>query len=247
MLTGWELAVALSATFFGSVVLGTVSFGLGMVAMPFMLLVLPPQEAVVIVNAMIVPITGLTIFQTRRHLDLRKSWPFVVAGLPPVPVGVLLLHGADPAALRISIVALILCLGVMSLFQIHMPGARRPLAGPVFGFLTTLLVTTLGVGAPVAALYAIEQDWSRDTIRATLALYFCLAAALAMVLFLATGFVTATTAQNMGLVALAVAAGAVVAALVASRLTLGVFRYVVLGVTVAGSLSLLAREMSGLF
>ena len=73
MLGGWELAVALVSTFFGAIVLGTIGFGLGTVAMPFLLLVMPPQDAVVIVNAMIIPTTGLTLVQTRRHLDLGKS------------------------------------------------------------------------------------------------------------------------------------------------------------------------------
>ena len=196
-----------------------------------------------IVNAMIIPTTGLTLAQTWRHLDLRKSWPFVVAGLPPVPLGVLLLHGAGPAALRIAIVVLILGLGVLILFRARLPGARRPLMAPLLGFVTTLLVTTLGVGAPLAGMYALEQGWSRDEIRATLALYFCLAAAVAMVLFLATGLVAVSTAQNMGVVALAVAAGAGVAALLARRMTFGAFRYAVLAVTLAGSVSLLTREL----
>ncbi len=246
MLGGWELAVALVSTFFGAIVLGTIGFGLGTVAMPFLLLAMPPQDAVVIVNAMIIPTTGLTLLQTRRHLDLRKSWPFVAAGLPPVPLGVLLLHGAEPSALRIAIVVLILGLAVLTLFQVRLPGARRRLMAPLLGFVTTLLVTTLGVGAPLAGLYAIEQGWSRDEIRATLALYFCLAAALAMALFLATGLVTASTAQNIGVIALAVGAGAVVAALLARRMTFGAFRYAVLAVTLAGSVSLLTREFLSL-
>ena len=54
--------------------------------MPFMLFILPPQDAVVTVNAVVVLTTGLTVVQTWRHLNLRESWPFVVAGLPPVPL-----------------------------------------------------------------------------------------------------------------------------------------------------------------
>ena len=155
MLAGWELALGLAAMFFGAIVLGTISFGLGTVAMPFMLLILPPQDAVVIVNAVVVLTTGLTIVQTWRHLNLRETWPFVVAGLPPVPIGVLLVHEADPVALRLTIVVVILVLGVMSLFQIRLPGARSSWTAPVCGFIATLLVTTLGVGAPLAGLYSI--------------------------------------------------------------------------------------------
>ena len=243
MLAGWELALGLAAMFFGAIVLGTISFGLGTVAMPFMLLILPPQDAVVTVNAVVVLTTGLTVIQTWRHLNLRESWPFVVAGLPPVPLGVLLLHGADAVALRLTIVVVILALGLMSLFQIRLPGARSRWAAPVCGFTATLLVTTLGVGAPLAGLYSIEQDWSRDTIRATLGLYFFLASVLALVLFAVTGLVSVTTAQNIGVLSLAVLCGTGVAAVIASRISLRAFRYVVVAVTVMGSVSLLLREL----
>ena len=243
MLAGWELAIGLAAMFFGAVVLGTISFGLGTVSMPFMLLILPPQEAVVIVNAVVVLTTGLTVIQTWRHLNLRQSWPFVAAGLPPVPLGVLLLHGADAVALRLTIVVVILALGVMSLFRLRLPGARRQWAGPVCGFIATLLVTTLGVGAPLAGLYSIEQDWSRNTIRATLGLYFFLASVMALLLFAVTGLIHTTTAQNIGVLSPAVLLGTGVAAVIASRISLRAFRYVVVAVTVVGSVSLLLREL----
>ena len=242
MLMGWELALGLAAIFFGAVVLGTISFGLGTVAMPFLLLILMPRDAVVIVTAMIILTTGLTVAQTWRHLRLRETWPFVVAGLPPVPIAVLALHEFNPTALRVVIAVVVLAAGVMSLFSIRLPGARRRWMAPVVGGSTTFMVTTFAVGAPLAALYAIEQDWSRDTIRATLALYFLLAAILGMILFAASGLVNAGVVQNIGLLAIAVLAGSGVAAVIASRISLRIFRYVVVAVTVAGSVSLLVRE-----
>ena len=243
MLTGAELAAGLAIVLLGAVVLGAIGFGLGMVAIPVLLLLLPPQDTVVIVNAMIVLTTGLTLLQTWRHLNLRQSWPFVIAGLPPVPLGVLLLDAANPTALRLTIIVLIMALAVMSMFQIRLPGARRRGAGPVCGFLTTLLVTTLGVGGPLGGLYCIEQDWPRDTIRSTMALYFLLAAGLAMALFAAVGLVAAATAQNIGLLGMATLAGSAVASVVARRMSRRVFRYAALAVTIGGSVSLLGREL----
>ncbi len=243
MLAGWELALGLAAVFLGALVLGTISFGMGTLAMPFLLFILEPKDAVVIVNSLVVVTTGLTLIQTWRHLNLKQSWPFLVAGLPPVPIGVLLLHGANPVALRLIIGVVILVVAVMSLFRIHLPGAQKPLAAPICGFITTLMATSLGVGAALGGLYAIEQDWSRDTIRATLGLYFFLAAALALVLFVASGLLGVTTAKNLGVLTLAVLAGSALAAVVARRISLQVFRYVVVAVTVVGSLSLLSREL----
>ena len=242
MLTGWELALGLGAMFFGAVVLGTISFGLGTVAMPFLLLILMPRDAVVIVTAMIILTTGLTVAQTRRHLRLHETWLFIVAGLPPVPVAVLALHEFNPTALRVIIAVVVLAAGAMSLFSIRLPGARKRWMAPLVGGSTTFMVTTFAVGAPLAALYAIEQDWSRDTIRATLALYFLLAAILGMILFTVSGLVNTGVVQNIGLLAVAVLAGSGVAAVIARRISLRIFRYVVVAVTVAGSVSLLARE-----
>ena len=242
MLMGWELALGLAAMFFGAVVLGTISFGLGTVAMPFLLLILLPRDAVVIANAMVVLTTGLTVAQTWRHLRLGETWPFVAAGLPPVPIGVLLLHEFNPSALRVVIAVVVLAVGVMSLFSIRLPGARKRWMAPLVGGSTTFMVTTFAVGAPLAALYAIEQDWSRDTIRATLALYFLLAAILAMVLFWVSGLVNAGVVQDIGVLAIAVLAGSGVAALIARRISLRIFRYVVVAVTVVGSVLLLVRE-----
>ena len=242
MLSGLELIIGLVMVFLGSLVLGTIGFGLGMVAMPVLLLILAPQETVVIINAMIVLTAGLTLAQTWRHLRLRETWPFVVAGLPPIPIAVVLLDSADPVVLRLVIIALILTLGVMSLFQLRLPGARRKLAAPVCGFMTTLLVATLGVGGPLAGLYSIEQGWSRDAIRGTLALYFVLATTLALALYAVVGLVPRETAQNVGVLAPAVILGSAAAAVVARRMTSGVFRYAVLAITIGGSISLLIRE-----
>ena len=63
-----------------------------------------------------------------------------------------------------------------------------------------------------------------------------------MILFTVTGLVTNGVAQNIGLLAVAVLAGSGVAAVIARRISLRIFRYVVVAVTVAGSVSLLARE-----
>ena len=243
LLMGWELALGMAAMFFGAVVLGTISFGLGTLAMPFLLLVLMPRDAVVIATAMIILTTALTVVQTWRHLRLSETWPFMLAGLPPVPVGVFLLHEFNPTALRVIIAAVVLTVGVMSLFSVRLPGARRRWMALVVGSATTLMVTTFGVGAPLAAIYSIEQDWSRDEIRATLALYFLMAAALGMALLAVTGLVNIGVAQDIGLLAVAVVAGSGVAAVVARRISLRFFRYVVVAVTVAGSISLLVREV----
>ena len=106
-----------------------------------------------------------------------------------MPLGVLLLSIAAPAALRLSIVSLILVIALLTLFDVRLPAARTRWAAVGFGFTTTLLTTTLSIGGPVAAIYAIEQDWPRETMRATLAVYFLLAGVLGLALYYVVGLI----------------------------------------------------------
>ena len=243
MLAGWELVIGLAAFLLGSFVFSSVGFGMGLAMAPILLLILEPQPVVVLVNTMIVLATLLILAQTWRHYRWRQSWLFVAAGLPPVTLGVFLLNVAAPTALRIAIVSIILALAVVNLCHVRIPRVRTPLAAVGFGFTTTLLTTTLSIGGPLAGIYAIEQDWSRETMRATLAVYFLLAGVLGLALYAATGLMPPAMAYDVAIGAPAVIAGSLAGGWLSRRMSLTVFRYAVLFVIIGGCLALLAREL----
>lgn len=246
MLSGLELLIALVTVFVGATVMGTVSFGLGLVVAPVLLLFIAPQSAVVIVNTIIAILLALVLIQVRHHLNLRRVWGMTLGGLAAVPVGVLALSSANPATLRITIAVVILVLGGLSLFNIQIPMARRTGAGPVFGFFTSLSVTALSIGGPLAAIYVIGQRWPREAMRASLAFYFLLADLLAFVLYYLVGLVDLDTLANIGLLVPGLLLGFALASFIAPRINEGVFRYVVVAVIITGSLVLLVREATPL-
>ena len=246
MLTGPELLIALVAVFLGATVMGTVSFGMGLVVAPVLLLFLAPQQVVVVVNTIIAILLIMVMFQTRRHLDLRVIWPMTLGGVVAVPLGVLFLTSANPTVLRITIALVILVLGVLSLFNIQPPMARRKYAGLVFGFFASLSITTLSIGGPLAAIYVIAQRWPRDVMRASLAFYFLLADVLSFILYSWVGLVDLSTLANIGILVPGLLAGFGLASLIVKRINEPVFRYAAIGVIIAGSLMLLGREAASL-
>lgn len=237
--------VALLAVVVGATIMGTVSFGMGLVVAPVLLLYLEPKAAIVTVNAIIPLLLIFVLLTTWRHLQFSLLKGMALGGILAVPLGVLVLGSANPTALRITIGAAILCLGVLNLFNIQLPMARRPGSGLLVGFFTSLSITTLSIGGPLAAAYIIAQNWEREQMRSALAFYFLSAYIVAFALYAATGLVDRDTLVNIGLLMPALAVGFGVGAMLARRMDTAVFRYVAIGVIILGSMVLLGQEVSG--
>ena len=243
MLSGLELVYALLIISLASTVLGTVSFGFGLVATPVILLLLDAKSAVVVVNILTGLLLILVLTKTWRHLDLRVSGGLVLGGVAATPLAVLALRSADPVTLKIIIGVVIIVLGLLSLKDIQLPLARHRLAGPIFGFATCLAVNSISIGGPLGAIYALAQRWPPQTIRASLALMFVTADIAAFALYSATGLVNRTTLANIGVLAPGLIIGFGIASLLVNRLNEQVFRYVVVVVVLAGGSVLLTREL----
>lgn len=243
MLSGLELAIALLAVFVGAAVMGTVGFGFGLVVAPVLLLFVEPQSGVITVNGIITVLVASVVVRTRQHLELKPVWLMCAGGVAAVPMGVLLLANADAGALRIAIGLIILVLGVISLFNIQLPMVRHTLTGGFVGFLTSLSITTLSIGGPLVAIYAVAQQWPAQKIRTTLAFYFLLSYLSAFVFYAWAGLVHRETLTNVGILLPALAAGLGLASLLVRRINQRVFRYAVAGVVIAGSMMLLSREL----
>ena len=97
MLTGMELAIAIAIVTVGGVVLGTVSFGLGSVASPVLLLLIGAKPTVVIINTFIVIQLSLVLSSTWRHIDLRLTKWLILGGIAAAPLGVFVLNIRLPA------------------------------------------------------------------------------------------------------------------------------------------------------
>ncbi len=246
MLNGWELVIALVAVFLGATIMGTVSFGFALVVAPVLLLFLAPQSVVVIANILIVILVVIVLFRERQHLSFRLVAGMDTGGLAAVPLGVLALRSADPALLRMAIGGVILVLGILVLFKVQIPWARHRWAGPIFGFLASLSITSLSIGGPLAAIYVMAQGWPPPVMRASLAVFFLSTYLLAFVLYFVVGLVDRDTLANAGLLVPGLLAGLVLASLIVNRINESVFRYAAIAVIIAGSLVLLGREVSRL-
>ena len=72
MLGGTDLVISLLVVFMGSLVYSTVSFGMGLVIVPFLLLFVLPIEAVIIVDVLIAIVAICVAFQTLTRKSSKR-------------------------------------------------------------------------------------------------------------------------------------------------------------------------------
>ena len=246
MVTGLELFFSIIIVTAAATVIGTVGFGFGLVAVPVFLLYLEPQQAVVVSNSLIGIMMAMVLVRTWRHLKLRAGIGLVLGGMAATPVGVLALNSASPSGLRITIAIVIISLGLFSLSSVQLPFAQRRPAGPIFGFLTSLAVTTIGIGGPLGAIYAIAQRWRAETVRAVLALFFLTSDIVAFALYAATGLVGRDTLANIGVMVPGLLFGFGLTAMLVNRINERIFRHAVIAVIVVAGSVMLIREFTGI-
>ncbi len=241
----WELLVSLAVVTAAGVVLGTVSFGFGVVSSPPLLLFLEAKTAIVVVNSLTTILLSLVLLRTWRHIDLQNSKGMILGGTAAAPVGVFVLNIAEPGVLRIVIGVVIVALGLLNLRDKQLPIATFPGSGLFFGFVTCLAVTAISIGGPLGAVYAIAQRWPTQTVRASLAAMFTLSGSLSVALYAASGLYSSHTLVIVGLLTPGVLVGFGLAGLLVGRLNERAFRYVVIALVVLGGGMLLGRELLG--
>ena len=167
-----RLLVVICATFAGSTVFSAIGFGIGMVSIPILLLAFDPQTAVVMLNTVEVPLSALMVWQNRRHLERGEMLPIAIAGLVGAFIGAFVLAASAERPLRIAIIALIITLTIVTALNLRGQMPMPRFLGPVIGFIVALLLTALGIGGPLLALYMIARQWKRDAIRGSMSLLF---------------------------------------------------------------------------
>ena len=171
------LIIGGAAVFVGAVVQGGVGFGLGLVAVPVLVLLDPAvmPGAIQVVN-LTLPL--FTLAAEWRRVDWRGVGFAILGRLPGSVIGGLIV-------VYISVYTLGVLAGVMVLVAVGLTARAVSLPRNGFtittaGFVSGITGTATGIGGPPIAL--IYQTAKGPEIRATLAMYFCLSAAQSLVI-----------------------------------------------------------------
>ena len=245
LLSPISVSVSVAAMFLGGAAAGAAGFGMGMVALPFMLLVLDPVTAVLALNTTQVLLFLMILRHTRSQVQSGEAKPMALLGVARRRCGRVRLDCLSRGGYSPD--GSITDPGPVG-YDRGRPdtqdfGCLHGLARP-WALAAAVLLGAMAIGGPVMALYALGRGWAKNSVRGTLAFYF-----LAVTAVLAVGYAAAELYSAERWVFIGIAQGPVlVGALVGTRLAQfmseHIFRKSVLALIIASSLAVLVRELA---
>jgi uncharacterized membrane protein YfcA len=169
---------------------GSTGFGSGLVAVPLLLLVFEPRIVVPLVLLGTSGISLLILYDVRSHVEVKRIWSLMVAGIAGMPLGMYLLLVLDADILRVfaGVVIVASALAFLAGFKRQVRNERA--AWVPIGLSSGLLSGSLSMSGPPVILFLSNQGVGKDTFRANLALYFMVMTVATAMVFYAGGLLT---------------------------------------------------------
>jgi hypothetical protein len=186
--TATDLAVAAAVLLAGAVQSGT-GFGFSLVAVPALAAAYGPAAAVSTATVASLLQNTLTLAGERR--TAQTLWPvvmtLVVAGLPGMALGAVVLSRAPDDALHLLVAVAVIGAVVARLARRSATAPGRPPSGVVAGAIAGTLATSTGINGPPVVLHLLRRGVTPMQTRDTLAAFFIATGLLTVVALVVAG------------------------------------------------------------
>jgi uncharacterized protein len=163
-------------------------FGEALIAVPLLALFLPVQVAAPLAVLLSITIAAVVVVQDWREIHFRSAVWLLLATLPGIPCGLLLLTSHHQTLVKTVLGAVILAFAGFALLgrspELH---RDRPALLLTCGFTAGVLGGAYGMNGPPLVVYGTMRRWTARHFRATLQAYFLPASVLAMIGFWMAG------------------------------------------------------------
>ncbi|THD42863.1 MAG: sulfite exporter TauE/SafE family protein [Bradyrhizobium sp.] len=242
MSESWStIALVVTGAALAGFVQGVSGFAFSLVAFGLWAWALPPQVAapLAVFGALLGQVASFA--SIRGGFDLRRIAPLVIGGALGVPLGVFLLHNADPLHFRLAIGALLTLYGLYGLAVRNPPRVEAGGVGldAFAGLIGGLLGGLAGMSGTVPAIWTQLRGWKRELRRATMQVYNVVMHLLTLAAYARTGGLDAGALRLFALVAPAMLIPSLLGARLFHRVDDRGFERLVLALLLASGLGML--------
>ncbi|MGA8531492.1 MAG: sulfite exporter TauE/SafE family protein [Acidobacteriaceae bacterium] len=182
----------LCIVFVAALIRSAFGFGEALIAVPLLAFCIPLQAAAPLAVLLSITIAAIVVIQDWKQIHFQSAGWLLLATLPGLPLGLLLLASGHQRLARGLLGAVIAGFAGWSLARqasVQPPRDSRAWLA-VCGFCAGVLGGAYGMNGPPLVIYGSLRRWSPQQFRATLQAYFLPASLLAMAGFRATGLWT---------------------------------------------------------
>ena len=242
-MTGFPAAeLALVATaFVAAIVSGLAGFAFALVAAGVFMQLLPPATAVAVMIASVVALQVWPVARLRAAVSWRRLWPFLLGGVPGVPVGVAIVARIDAGAFRVLVGSFLVAYSLWTLLRLRpAPIAAGPVADGAIGFVGGVMGGMAGFAGAVPTIWCGMRGWDKDEQRAVFQPFVLVTQLLGLAALWAEGTIDRLAVTTFALCAPAMALGVWIGLRLYARLDEKQFCTVVLWLLLASGASLIA-------
>lgn len=202
-------------------------FGFALVAVPLLVLALPPEEAVVL-TALVAMVNAVLVARgVWTDVPWRTVGWLIAGSIAGMPLGLVVLVLAPEDALRllVAVASVLMALALLSGLSFGRRGMGGELAA---GAMSGVLNTSTGMNGPPIVLYLTDQRLTPPSFRGALSTFFFAGNALSLVLFASAGIMTRTPVVLAAVALPALLPATMLGHALLGRLSQEAFRYLVL-------------------
>jgi hypothetical protein len=225
----------------GAAVQSATGFGYALLVAPILAAVVGPEDGVVTLTLIGVPMTAWNLSRWHEHLDRRLALVVSVAGLVGMPLGLWLLDTTDERTLTLLVSGVVLLLTALLWRRVRFPAGRA--TEIVAGVTSGALATSTGTNGPPLVIAFQAGGLAPEAFRATLAAAFIVEGLAALAGFWARGLIHPQNVRLALLGLLAVPVGGLLGERVFARMDAGRFRSAVLVLLAATGLAVGTRAL----
>jgi uncharacterized membrane protein YfcA len=135
-------------------------------------------------------LNGYLMVREREHLEMKRIWPLLIAGIVGLPAGALLLLLVSAGVLKILIGSVIVLTGILILLGFTMKiGREKPAMIPV-GIASGILNGSVSMSGPPVILFFSNQRMKKGNFRGNIVSYFLILNIFTIPVFAVTGLFT---------------------------------------------------------
>jgi len=172
MLELHHILICVFAVFAGGMLQGCLGFGFAFISLPVIAMYFEPMLATPMIVILSLILNIIAIFSCFKHANKKIICWLLIGGICGTPFGTLVLRHVDAAFYSFLVGMLIMCAGILFLFDKRYPLKDKMMNYVPVGIVSGLMNASLGISGPPVVLFMSNQTFNNKVMRATMIGYF---------------------------------------------------------------------------